>query len=70
MSQNRANSKVRRDSKSGLKGIGLTRNNTYKVNAGPGYSYRGTYKTLEEAIAVYKEVADAFYGEFARWDER
>ena len=70
MPLNRANSKVRKDSKTGYKGIRLSRHNRFIVNAGPAPSYRGTYKTIEEAIAVYKEVTTAHYGDFSRWDQR
>ena len=71
MSQNRANSLVRKDSKTGFKGIHLSRQNRFMVLVGSGKRrYLGTFETIEEATKAYKEAAAEIYGEFARWDQR
>jgi len=68
MPQNRANSFVRKDSLSGLKGIRQTKFNRFLVHCGG--RYQGTFKTIEEAMKAYKQAAALLYGEFARWDQR
>ena len=58
-SQNRVNSRVYKNSKSGIKGVVKTKG---------GYQARlilGTYKTLEEARNAYNTAALKLHGEFA-----
>jgi len=66
--QQRANQRVRKDSSTGLKGVGLTRQGKYRAQiAKSGVQYHlGHYDTPEEASAAYAKAADRLFGEFAR----
>lgn len=54
-------------SKSGIKGVRLTRNGTYEARI--QYEYQsiqiGTFKTKEEAVKAYRDKAKELFGEFA-----
>lgn len=68
-SENLINQKVRKDNKSGLKGVHWNSKEKrwkaqLKVNG--CYKYLGQFKTKEEAHAAYCEGAKRFHGEFAR----
>ena len=68
MSQNRANSFTRRESVSGIKGIRITRQNKFMVRI--KQTSFGTFATLEEAKAAYKEATTRLFGDFARVHHR
>lgn len=65
--QNMANQRLRRDSKSGYKGVNRSRS---RWQAGIKVDYRqrhlGTFETAEEAARAYDAAAIAAWGEFAR----
>jgi hypothetical protein len=64
--QNRANSRVNRNHKLGIKGVSKV-GNRYKANirvAGQ-LIYLGRYDTAEEASEAYQEAAEIAFGEFA-----
>ena len=71
--QNSQNKKLRRDSKSGFKGVAKTGKNSWHAYIGdPNTAYPkkrhvrlGTYKTPEEAARAYDKKAIEFFGEFA-----
>lgn len=69
-SQNNANKKVRKDSKSGLKGVSFfPRDNKWraKISLGQGKNAKtlGYFNTAKEATAAYNTAALERYGEFA-----
>ena len=68
MTQQRANQKVRRDSKIGIKGVSETASGTYRAAIRKhGIVYRlGHYSTVSEAAIAYKKAATKLFGEFAR----
>ena len=68
MTQQRANQKVRKDSKLGIKGVEKTTSGTYRaVIRKHGIVYRlGHYGTALEAAMAYKKSAQRLFGEFAR----
>lgn len=67
-SQNQKNTRVRGDSKSGLKGAFLRSSGTYssKIKVGGKVFCLGTFNTPEEAHAAYCEAAHKYNGEIAR----
>lgn len=68
-SQNRMNSRIRSDNKSGVKGVYLRPNGTFSAQITlPGQKAKqlGTFKTAEEAGEVYAAEAMKNFGEFAR----
>lgn len=68
-SQNRMNSKVRSDCKCGVKGVRERPNGTFSPQITlPGQKTKclGTFKTVDEAAAVYAAEARKHFGEFAR----
>ncbi len=73
-SQRMGNSKLRRDSTTGLKGVTVRRlkdgrtRYVAQLQAGPGHpkSVLGRFDTPEEAGAAYLAAAAKYYGEFAR----
>lgn len=67
--QNRLNSRTRRDSRSGLKGIHYRADrNKWRATIGPrgAVKHLGYFETQELAREAYREAAIALYGEFAR----
>lgn len=66
--QNSINSKVKSNSLSGIKGISLTKNGTYRITMRIDRKqiYIGTFKDLEFAQLVYGEAQSKYHGEFAR----
>lgn len=64
MSQNRANSFTRRESRTGIKGISVTRQNRFMARTKQGSV--GTFTTLDEAKAAYEDATIRLFGEFAR----
>jgi len=73
MTQNKANTVVRRDSVSGLKGIKLSRSGKRygaRITHRGLSVYLGSFQTIEDAKHAYQEAADRLFGEFARWDQR
>ena len=74
MSQNRANSFVRKNNTLGVKGVHRNKQGTFMVFSGPSgngaRNYIGTFPTMEEATAAYKKAAEERYGEFARVHHR
>lgn len=67
-SKNHQNQRVRRDSKTGLKGVHVTRGGRYqsKIFAHNKTFHLGTYDTPEEASAAYADAATKYFGVFAR----
>lgn len=67
-SQNRANSKVRSDSKSGFKGVQLKASGKYeaRIRTGDRMKYLGQFDNPIEAAKMYDAAAKELYGEFAR----
>lgn len=70
-SQNHANTRVRKKTPSGIKGVYMTSNREkfpwkacIKINKKS--TYLGSYKTKEEAGLAYEKAAKEHYGEFAR----
>lgn len=67
-SQNNANSRLRKDNKSGLKGVFWRRDlNKWQayINCSGKRYHLGYFSTKEEASAAYVEAAQRFFGEFA-----
>ena len=67
--QNNANSRVRRNSKTGLRGVHLHETGLYRAyisKPGKSITHLGYFKTPEEAYAAYCQAAHETYGEFAR----
>ncbi len=65
-SQNKANTKVYKSNKLGVKGIRKTKAGTYRVRISHNkktYSL-GTHKTLEEAVKVFNKKGKELFGEF------
>lgn len=68
-SQNKQNSRTKRGTKSGLKGICYSKDHKkWRAMIGPRGAVRhlGYFKTPEEAHAAYVLAANAAYGEFSR----
>lgn len=68
LSQNAMNRKIRRDSKSGFKGVkwhNKTKKWTATIAVDGKYHYLGYYNTPEEAHEAYCEKAKELHGEFA-----
>jgi hypothetical protein len=66
---NNANSKLRKDSSSGFKGVSFSKkmNKWYgQIRANGRLYYLGSYHTPEEAHAAYVNAAKLHFGEFAR----
>jgi len=65
--QNKANQGMRRNNKSGFKGVhshGLRFSARTKING--KYQHLGMFDTAEEASAFYKHVTSTIHGEYAR----
>lgn len=62
--QNMANREAQRNSKTGIKGVGLLPNGTWRVRI--DNTHLGCFKTKEEAAAVYRAAATQIYGKFGR----
>lgn len=68
-SQNSANTKARKDSRSGIKGVSWHSRRRHwcaQINAGGKNIYLGAFNKAVEAAAAYEEAAIAHFGEFAR----
>lgn len=68
-SENRMNSRVRSDNKSGVKGVHIRpgRRPCAQISLpGQRAKYLGSFNTIEEAAARYAEEAKKHFGEFAR----
>ena len=66
-SQNKANQGVRRDNKSGFKGVHPHGRRFYaRTNIDRKYQYLGMADTAEQASEIYKAATLAVHGEFAR----
>lgn len=65
-SQNSLNRPTRRDSRTGVKGVGITKNGTFVANAVHNKirHWLGCYPTLEEAASVVRAFREAHHGEF------
>jgi hypothetical protein len=68
MTQQRANQKVRRDSKTQSKGVQITAEGNYRARIKRNGIVRrlGVFKTPQEAHAAYIAAAKGLFGEFAR----
>lgn len=67
--ENAWNTKVRKHSQIGVKGVEKAgKNFQARINANGKRYGLGVYKTIEEAAAVYQEAAKRLHGEFARMD--
>lgn len=66
-SLNNANSRVRRNSTSGVKGV-IVRKSRYiaQISINGRCTYLGMFKTVQEASAAYEAAAKTQFGEFAR----
>ncbi len=68
-SQNNANSRLRKDSTSGFKGVSFSKkmNKWYgQIRVNGKLIYLGSYRTPEEAHVAYVAAAEKHFGEFAR----
>ena len=68
-SQNMANARRRKDNKTGVKGVRPFRG---KYQSSLGYRNRihlGTFHTIEEAAAAYRNASEKEYGSFSRTDD-
>lgn len=67
-SENNRNSKVRRHSSLGVKGVqtGRSEKFTAKIQFDGRQVHLGTFETMEEASKAYEAAANKSYGEFAR----
>ena len=66
--QNMANTPVRRDSTTGIKGVKRHgRGFMARVQSGKRNVYLGTFDTIEEASKTYREAVVSIHKEFARW---
>ncbi|MFC3706315.1 HNH endonuclease [Devosia honganensis] len=65
--ENCRNARVRKDSKSGLKGIRIRENGKFsaKIKADGKDVWLGTFSTIEDAQRAYADAAVRFHGEFA-----
>lgn len=66
--QNNRNSRVRKHSKTGIKGVQKHRTGKFaaKIQFGGKQHYLGLFDTAEEAGKAYADAAERLYGEFAR----
>lgn len=66
--QNKANEKVRKDNRLGVKGVSRSQNGWYDARIWDGKKniHLGRYPKLEEAKAAYDAAARRMFGEFAR----
>ena len=67
MSQNKSNQRIRKDSKTGFKGV-LAKGSGWsaRIQKDGVTHYLGTYPTPEQAHLAYCNAAKTFHGEFAR----
>ena len=68
MTEQRANQRVRKDSKSGIKGVQKTRQGTWSARISKdGVTYRlGIFDAPEKAHIAYIKAAQTLFGKFAR----
>lgn len=67
--QNAANAPVRRDSRSGVKGVrqdGRTGKWIASIKAGGHAKHLGVFESVEAAAAAYRAAAQRLHGRFAR----
>lgn len=65
--ENRQNKTVRRDNRSGLKGVGRKRDKwTARIKVGDTVMHLGTFLTPEGASLAYRWAAERYHREFAR----
>jgi hypothetical protein len=66
--QNKANSRVYKNNRLGVKGVRLHRNGTYeaRIRVNGKLIYLGCSPTIEEAKEVYAKAAQKYFGDFAR----
>jgi hypothetical protein len=63
--QNRANSRVQRSNRLGVKGVRYIERNGHPFMATFRHRYLGCFATLDEAQAAYERAAEDHYGDFA-----
>lgn len=68
--QNMQNRGVKQDSKTKVKGVKLTPDNTYiaTIKFHNNIIHLGTFKTIDEAKASYINAANFYHGKFANYD--
>lgn len=66
--QNRRNARIRKDSKTGFKGVKRIRKNGYaaRIWVDNGHKHIGYYRTAKAAHRAYARTAKKYFGEFAR----
>ncbi len=65
--QNNANHRVRKDSKTGLKGVWKAKNRWQaQITVNGEKIHLGTFDAKEEAAEAYRVAAEMYFGEFAR----
>ena len=65
--QNKANQKIRRDNKTGFKGVHPCRNRfSARAHIRGVYKHLGVFDTAEEAAAAYRQATVAVHGEYVR----
>ena len=70
VSQNQCNSRVRRTSRTGYKGVCLRGNKiAARIKINGESIFLGYFKTVEDAARAYNEAAIVIHGEFARLND-